>query len=212
MNAMRILICATFAIIVAALAYTVVKQDDEPTLAELRQRLYEKQRAKEKNDSFTDLGFNTETPVPTMSDLEAELAAEAAKPAEPVLTPEQITQLANEAESQLMAQQELENELKKPAQDKNSSRAQVIAQALTMATVNHFDATQQIVIVDLKRPESIVRGQILGIRRDNGILGRVKLAGKVKSNPSQAFADPVISSFFGGKVDIRVGDELIIVP
>ena len=214
MNAMRILICATFTIIVAALVYTFVKQDNEPTLAELRQELAEAQRKKQQDSSFTSFNYPTEPtaiPTPSMSDLEAQLAAEKDNAAEPeALTPEQITALANEAEAQSLEESALDSELAQPAE--GDDRAMLIKEAHAMAQVNHYDSTQQIIIVDLKRPESIVMGQILGIRRNNGILGRVKLAGKVTSNPNQAFADPVIPSFFNGKVDIQVGDELIIVP
>lgn len=210
MNAMRILICATFAIIVAALVYTFVRQGNELTVAELRQQLLEAQQEKRNSESFSNNNFVSEPSTPSLSDLEASLANEEA--AEPTLTPEQIAQQANELEAQQLADAELEASLEQPTLPETGSRAEVIGQALTMATVNHYDETQQIIIVDLKRPESIVRGQILGIRRNNGILGRVKLAGKVKSNPSQAFADPVSSPSFGGKVDIQVGDELIIVP
>ncbi len=205
MNAMRILICATFAIIVAALAYTFVKQGNGRSLADIKQEIDEVKKAKLENNFLLPLGFNTDNTTPSLNALQAELA-------EPILTPDQIIAQANELEILKLAELELKNEIAKPAVDSNNSRAFIIKNSHVMAVVNYIDPTESIVILDLKRPENIVQGQILGIRRDNGVLGRLKLANKVEKNPSQAFADPVIPSFFGGKIDIRVGDELIIVP
>ena len=92
----------------------------------------------------------------------------------------------------------------------SDARLKLIAQALVMATVNHYDEPSRITLLDLSRPENIVNGQILGIRRKkSGIIGRVKID---RIQNGQAFADPIPESFFGKPVDIRVGDELIVIP
>ena len=67
-----------------------------------------------------------------------------------------------------------------------------------------------ITLLDVVRPENVVAGQILGIRRhSNGIIGRVKID---RVQNGQAFADPIINSFFGKPVDVKIGDELIVIP
>jgi len=64
-------------------------------------------------------------------------------------------------------------------------------------------------VISLQRPENVQVGTVLGIRRNGGLLGQLKVA-QVYTNEGMATADPHI--FPGGSVDIEPGDELIVPP
>lgn len=105
----------------------------------------------------------------------------------------------------------IQSELRSQNQPEEA-RAAVIAQALVMARVKIYDPESGIIVLDLVRAQNLTTGQVLGIRRGTagGIIGRIKL-GNIDSS-ELGYADPIAESFFGGPVDIKVGDEIIVIP
>jgi len=102
-----------------------------------------------------------------------------------------------------------------------AQRATELARAQVMARVQIYDPESGIIVLDLERPQNIDAGQILGIRRGSagGIIGRIKLSSK-KDNIG--YADPIQGSFprvsesgnvtFNGPIDVKTGDEIIVIP
>ena len=111
-----------------------------------------------------------------------------------------------EDEAGLIAQRDLES------RDRDLRRARQISQALLIATITEYVEDEQIgsfAVVDIQRPENVQSGTVLDIRRNTGILGKLKVS---EISGSEAIANPVPESFFGGRIDIQPGDELIIPP
>lgn len=266
MNTVRILICATFALLIAALVHTISTKNDPPkekSLSDLKEE-YEKlklenkikrERAAANPIAYREFGTGTPytapvnpavplatspiTPPPFVNPLaNKDYTTAVAAPAIPVTPPatapsaEALAKInALQAENAKLKekrdQQELENNLlnqetdviKNEIQAQNleqrkpeGARAAEIAQALVMARVKIYDIDSGIIVLDLVRAQNLITGQILGIRRGEagGIIGRVKL-GNIDS-AELGYADPIAESFFGGPVDVRVGDELIVIP
>ena len=95
------------------------------------------------------------------------------------------------------------------AHDQNQRRARIIREALLIATVTEWSEQDGFAVISLQRPENVQVGTILGIRRQGGLLGQLKVA-QVYPGEGMATADPHI--FPGGSVDIQPGDELIVPP
>lgn len=98
-----------------------------------------------------------------------------------------------------------------PADEKRlKRRANLIAQAMVMATVEQYYpppdgfATMQII-----NYENVQEGVTLAIRRNTGIVGQLKVT-TVESE--KAVASVLDHTFLGGEVDIQPGDELILPP
>ena len=87
-------------------------------------------------------------------------------------------------------------------------RARVVREAMLIATVTEWSAEQGFAVLSIQKPDSAQQGTILGIRRNSGILGTVKISQIYEGG--QAIADPEI--FPNGVTDIQPGDELIIPP
>lgn len=90
--------------------------------------------------------------------------------------------------------------------DSERRRDKLIRAALLIATVTEWSPDDGFLVIDINRPESVQEGTVLAIRRDGGIIGRVKVA---TLYPEGASADPLPGTFFGGNIDIQAGDELI---
>jgi hypothetical protein len=109
-------------------------------------------------------------------------------------------------EAGVIAQRDLEKH------DKELRRARLIKQALLIATVTEFVENPDIgsfAVIKVERPENVQPGTILDIRRNTGVLGKLKIG---ELNGEEAIANPIPASFMGGPVDIRPGDELILPP
>ena len=143
-----------------------------------------------------------------MAELEARLAETEAKLAETETDKGKAQRDAKVAEKEagLIAQHEIESH------DKQLRRARQIKDALLIAKVKQYVENQEVgsfAVIEIERPENVQPGSVLGVRRNTGILGQVKV-GEVTG--SEAVANPVISSFQGAPVDLKAGDELIIPP
>ncbi len=92
---------------------------------------------------------------------------------------------------------------------KNDRRANLIKSALVMARITEYENVNKIAGIEIERVGNVNTGDILGIRRNSGIIGRLTI-GMIDRN--QGVADPIPGSFMGGNIDIKPGDELILPP
>jgi hypothetical protein len=95
--------------------------------------------------------------------------------------------------------------------DKASRRARLIEQAMLMAQVKEVAEQEGIfvIVLDVKRPQSVNVNTELAVRRGTGIIGRIMVS---NIEEGAVFADPLPGTFPGGSIDVKVGDELIIPP
>ncbi|NWK55276.1 hypothetical protein HW115_06620 [Verrucomicrobiaceae bacterium N1E253] len=214
MNITQILLSATAAILLAALglSYISMRKDEEGD--------HRKQRAVEllqDNARYEASLRRLRTGQPLTT------------PIQPIEAPESIsTSKLEELETanKLLREQVLRSEKKaKQAEDetlamnerhaekydKAARRARIISQAMIMAQVKEVAQDQGIflIVLDVKRPESVRINTELAIRRGTGIIGRVTVS---NIEEGAVFADPLPGTFPGGAVDVKVGDELIIPP
>tara|TARA_B110000908_G_scaffold59853_1_gene72666 strand:+ start:3573 stop:4415 length:843 start_codon:yes stop_codon:yes gene_type:complete len=241
MNTVRTLICATFALLVAALVHSYSTQggDKEKSLSDLKLEL-EKVRLENAikseraaGNTKQSLGAPYINPVPTApapnvafvnppTTVNSEASSQLGS-SDVALTENLKLKAENAKLKEQQSQQKSENSIlqaeagaiqkelqirKKPEED----RAAEIAQALVMARVKVYDPKSGIIVLDLVLAQNLVTGQVLGIRRGTagGIIGRIKL-GNIASGEI-GYADPIAESFFGGPVDVKVGDEIIVIP
>lgn len=227
MNTMKILIGATFAVLVACLflSYNKMKTDldRDPSVSEiaaLQKRLTQLENA-DKGTYPTHNAPTTNTPYnptpsiqPTANPLEQQ-AAEMAKQKEieelrkKLAESEAKTEKAEhdadiaDAEAGALAEEVLDQ------RQPEIRKAKSIVNALLMARVSSYDVDNQLVGIQVERQEQVHPGITLGIRRNSGIIGRIKIS---TVEFSEAVGDPIKGSFMGGNIDIREGDELILPP
>ena len=240
MNTVRILICLTFALLVAALVHSYSTNGDsnsqpkDKSISELKEELeriklensIKRERAATNPIDYTQ--FNNQYTPPVTNDFVNPITAVPPVTVETTPSDSVIAKLdALEAENaKLKAEQERQesenNMLLEEAEviqeelfakkQPEIKRAAEIAQALVMARVKEYSAENGIAVLDLVRAQNLNTGQILGIRRGSagGIIGRIKLGHLVDS--AIGYGDPIAESFFGAPIDVRVGDELIVIP
>ena len=90
-----------------------------------------------------------------------------------------------------------------------NNRSNLIKTALVMARISEYDVVNKVAGIQIERIGNVNTGDILGIRRNSGIIGRLT-TGTIDRN--QGIADPLPGSFLGGTIDIQQGDELILPP
>ena len=106
-------------------------------------------------------------------------------------------------EAGFVAQRELEKG------DNELRRARMIRDALLIGKISSYVANPEVgnfVTIDVVMPEQVQSGAILAIRRNTGILGRVKVT---EVTAEGAIASPMPGF---GQIDPQQGDELIIPP
>jgi len=235
MNTVRILICATFALLIAALVHSYSTRGDK-SVSDLKDELAQLRlkNSSQQNTNLTPYNqygptYFDSTPATSNNTFVNPLApandntTTEPSPSDEALARIDALEIENAKLKEQQSQQETENsmlqeeagaiqheleELNKP----DDARAAEIAQALIMAKVKIYAADKEIIVLDLVRPQNLTSGQVLGIRRgtSGGIIGRIKL-GHIENN-ALGYADPIAKSFFGGPVDIQVGDEIIVIP
>ena len=111
-----------------------------------------------------------------------------------------------EAETEVMAEREAGK------QNKEQRRAKLISIATLMAQVSEVAQDQGIyvIVLDVKLANQVREGTELAIRRGTGIIGRLVVS-RIDIDEN-FFADPLPGSFPGGKIDVKIGDELIVPP
>jgi len=227
MDTMKILLGATVALLLAAVGLSWKKMQDDnrnaspEEIARVEQQItqlrLEQERLKAEKQlrdlrSETTAAATTPTPAPASPDkvveLETRLAETQARLAEAQAGTTKAERDASVAEEEagLIAQRDLES------RDRDLRRSRQISQALLIATVTEFVEDEQLgsfAVIAVQRPESVQPGTVLDVRRNTGILGKLKVS---EVSGAEAVANPVPESFFGGKVEIQPGDELIIPP
>ena len=111
-----------------------------------------------------------------------------------------------EAETEVMTEREAGK------QNREQRRAKLISIATLMAQVSEVAQDQGIyvIVLDVKLANQVREGTELAIRRGTGIIGRLVVS-RIDIDDN-FFADPLPGSFPGGKIDVKIGDELIVPP
>lgn len=219
MDTMKILLGATVALLVGALAmsWNGMKQgvanappDDQLRMKQQIEELnLEMQRLKAEREAIAIRpAAPTPPPAPSAAELEEAKAQLAAKDAE-------LQQLAADKgkaerkarvaddENLLINQRELES------RNQEMRRAREISDALVMAVVKEYQEDPQlggVVAMEIKMPAYVQVGSILGIRKKTGILGQVKVT---DITPEGAIGSPMATF---GEFKPQPGDELIVPP
>lgn len=218
---MKILIGVTFALLITGivLSYKTMKQNEitDPDVAEI-QRL--EQVIKDHTAKLEQAIGNSQAPAfnnqPTTTAESLQATAEVQATQEALeRTRKELEQLRKRTDK---AEKKAENADREAGalaaevmdqREPSTARANSIAQALLMARISTYDKEQQIASIILVRPEDVVSGMVLGIRRNGGIAGRLNV-GTIQQD--RAIADPIPGSFFSGEIDIQEGDELVVPP
>lgn len=225
MDTIKILLGATVALLFAAvvLSWNNMKRGVENAspeeLARVRQQLAELELENQRLATEKELeNLRTANPPaaePTrpvqadkMEQLEARLAETEARLAEASTEKEKAERDATVAQKEagLIAQRDLES------RDKELRRARQIRDALLIARIKEYVENEELgsfVVIEIERPDNVQAGSVLGVRRNTGILGQVRVD---QVNGNEAIANPVGGTFFSGNIDLKPGDELIIPP
>ncbi len=233
MDTMKILLGATVALLLAAVVLSWQQMRERSAhpapddLARVEQQIAELRLEQQRLEAERELQALRAQPAPAP-------AAAAAADTEPAAAPggDKISELEErlrDAEQQLAAKTDetaklerdkevAENEAGLIAQvdlerrDKELRRARQISQALLIATVVEYVENPDVgsfAVIEIQRPENVQSGTVLDLRRNTGILGKLRV-GDITG--SEAIANPIPESFQGGSVQIQPGDELIIPP
>jgi len=96
-----------------------------------------------------------------------------------------------------------------PSTDEKLQRhARLVANASLMGSVVEYAPKDGFVVIRSLNSNNVVEGARLSIRRKSGIIGQLEVTRII--DDGQAIADVIPTTFLGGDVDIKTGDELII--
>lgn len=143
--------------------------------------------------------------APDMADLKAELAAKEAELAK--IEGEKSKAERNAKVSDLENLELAKRDLEKG--DPELRRARLISQALLVAKVKEYQENPDVgnfAVLEIILPDQVQTGAILAIRKNNGILGQLRVTGV---EPEGAIASP-LPGF--GPTKPQPGDELIVSP
>lgn len=212
MNVMNVIIGSTFALLVAGffISYNSMnsREISDPValeVAQLEKREAQLEAALIKgtngNQGFSN-SFNNNSPL-------QQAASQQADTAELERVRDELSILKGERDKiEDRASQVIAGALgAQPA--KNDRRASLIKSALLMAHITEYDNVNKIAGIEIDRVGNVNTGDVLGIRRNSGIIGRLTI-GMIERN--QGVADPLPGSFMGGNIEIQIGDELILPP
>ena len=223
MDTIKLLLAATTALLLGALAWNWQTQRDQAKnapsaeLARIKRQLEDIKREeailrseKQLRDmgvAATATGFNA-PPTDTQKELEEKAAKlreieerNAALQMELEMKDKEVN--VAKAEATLIAQNDLEKS------DRELRRARQITQALLMARVMEYvndPVTGEFVTIQLVMPENVTVDTILAVRRKDGIAGSVKVR---EILGGEAVADVLAGA---GPFTPQAGDELIIAP
>ena len=209
---MKIIIGSTFALLIACLFISIsamkngtISDPVELEIARLEKRKAQLESALVKgsanNQGFTNT-FNSASPIEKAAAQQADLS-------ELERVRVELSELRDarndiEEKAAVLVEGALSN---KPPVKKG--RANLVKSALVMARITEYDNVGKIAGIKIERVGNVNTGDVLGIRRNSGIIGRVTIG---MIDRSEGVADPLPSSFMSGTIDIQVGDELILPP
>jgi len=214
---MTILLGATFALLLAAVVLSFqgmkdgVRNAPPDEISRLRSQIDQLRIEQDRLAIEKQLREVRETPVPQTagpSEIERMKEELARKEAEIAALAEGKDDAEKKAdtfrdEAGLAWQQKLEEG------DNELRRARMIRDALLIGKVSSFIANPEVgnfVTIEVVMPEHVQSGAILAIRRNTGILGRVKITDVTSEG---AVASPMPGF---GQIDPQAGDQLIIPP
>jgi len=217
MDTLKILLLATMALLVGALAVSIKRMNadvaaaPEGEIAALRQQLFEIEQAMKRLEIEKERKLLREAAeAPSGSDAVTRGEVEESK----AELEARLAQLEAEAvefkEDAERAEQEalLMNERFAEDKDKVARRMRVINEAMLIATIQEWvedpSGFGNFAVLDIERPENVQSGTVLAIRRNGGILGKLRV-GEVTidgaiGNPTKPF----------GEIKPQRGDELIL--
>lgn len=214
---MTILLGATFALLLAAVVLSFmgmqdgVKNTPKDEILRMQTQIEQLRIEQERLALQRQLLDARSTPVPETagpSEMEKMKEELARKEAEIAALAEQKDDAEKKAdtfrdEAGLIGQRKLEES------DNELRRSRMIRDALLIGKVSSFVANAEVgnfVTIEVVMPEHVQSGAILAIRRNTGILGRVKVSDVTAEG---AVASPMPGF---GQIEPQVGDELIIPP
>lgn len=217
MDTMKLLLGATIALLLGALAVSWqgmdngVKSAPAAELAHLKKQINEIRAEQDKLELERQMRLlQTSAPsAPTTSAaqdlaaIRATMEAQAAEKAADKAAKAERDALVDDAEDVLKDRMDLEKD------DSELRRARMISEALLMGQVKEYVEDPQyggFVTFDILMPEQVQVGTILAIRRKTGILGLLKVS---QIEFDGAVANP-LPGF--GPVSPEIGDELILPP
>ncbi|MFD2158811.1 hypothetical protein ACFSW8_07880 [Rubritalea tangerina] len=209
---MKIIIGSTFALLIACLfiSYSSMKQGvinnpEELEIARLEKRQAQLEAALAKGAANSPSFENTFTPQNPLE-----------KAAQTQADMNELQRVREELKELKEARDAIEDKAAEVIEDAleatpspKKGRANLVKTALVMARVTEYDNVNKIAGIEILRVGNVNTGDVLGIRRNSGIIGRLTI-GTIDRN--QGIADPLPASFMGGNVDIQAGDELILPP
>jgi type II secretory pathway pseudopilin PulG len=214
---MTILLGATFALLLAAVVLSFmgmqdgVKNTPKDEILRMQTQIEQLRIEQERLALQRQLLDARSTPVPETagpSEMEKMKEELARKEAEIAALAEEKDDAEKKAdtfrdEAGLIGQRKLEES------DNELRRSRMIRDALLIGKVASFVANAEVgnfVTIEVVMPEHVQSGAILAIRRNTGILGRVKVS---EVTAEGAIASPMPGF---GQIEPQVGDELIIPP
>ncbi len=213
MNIMKVTIGATFALLIASLFMSIkamknaeIRDPAALEIARLEKRQAQLEAAILKGTSNNRQTFTAQLNTPSVI---KQAAAKQADLSELEKIRKELAELRKDRdEIEEKAAVIVEDDLaSRPV--KNDRRTSLIQSALVMARITEYDNINKIAGIEIERIGNVNTGDILGIRRNSGIIGRLTV-GMIDRN--QGVADPLPGTFMGGAVDIQLGDELILPP
>lgn len=219
MNMMSVLLGATGLLLVAALILSFGSMNggaDQKQIDILRAEINEINAAEQELALIRQTAALTTPPIASSLVAVQDANRQSALAAENAILREELTEIKEDAaelykkadiykeEAGIIAQRDLEKT------DRESRRARIIQEALLIATVTEYSATDGFVVITIERPDSAQEGAKLAIRRNSGIIGQIVISSLYPNN--QAVGDPIPGTFLGDNLDILPGDELILPP
>lgn len=216
MDTLKILLGATMALLVGALAVSLKHMNDDvdqvpkKELDALKQQLFEIREERERLEIERELKLLREaSQEPASSDVvtRQEVQEKAAEMQARIDLLEREAEDAKEDAMRAEAEAGLLNQRHAEGHDKTARRIRVINEAMLIATITEWVDDPEFggfAVLRIERPESVQPGSILAIRRNGGILGKLRI-GEISSEG--AVGNP-ITAF--GEVRPSPGDELIL--
>ncbi len=208
MDTMKVLLGATIGLLVAlvVLAFTNLDEDRSAELEKLR---LENAQLKAAPPAVVVPTVSVAAPsvaVKVPADTQKELDR---LKAELEVANEQVRRRAEVEAAALAEEQELAAvEVTSDVPAKMEKRALAVKNALLLGTVSSYNEDFNIVSFTVQREDVMNRDMVIGIRRNTGIVGRIKITDLETGN---GIGEAIVGTFLGG-LDIQVGDQLIIPP